>query len=150
MACLAASKAPFGLLLFAAGRVVGGFGAGAATVLVPLYLGRIAPLKLRGAIGNLHQASKDSRNSVARFAIGFVFNAFHIRKPGMIWTDMERELHCLEGLRNERLDSTAWTSWWESLVKVETSTDIVISSTTFPGGDCVGTPGRPVRRRMWC
>ena len=57
-ACFAASKASLcGLLLFAVGRVVGGFGAGAATVLVPLYLGRIAPLKLRGAIGNLHQAS---------------------------------------------------------------------------------------------
>ena len=41
--------------LFALGRVVGGFGAGCATVLVPLYLGQVAPLNLRGAIGNLHQ-----------------------------------------------------------------------------------------------
>lgn len=84
MACFAASKASLcGLLLFAAGRVVGGFGAGAATVLVPLYLGRIAPLKLRGAIGNLHQASKDSRNSAARLATGI---AFYISEShGMIW-----------------------------------------------------------------
>ena len=42
--------------LFALGRVVAGIGAGAATVFVPLYLGQIAPLELRGAIGNLHQA----------------------------------------------------------------------------------------------
>ena len=51
-----AANTSMGILLFAAGRIVGGFGAGAATVLVPLYLGRIAPLNLRGAIGNLHQA----------------------------------------------------------------------------------------------
>ena len=42
--------------LFALGRVVAGIGGGAATVFVPLYLGQIAPLELRGAIGNLHQA----------------------------------------------------------------------------------------------
>ena len=41
--------------LFALGRIVAGIGAGAATVFVPLYLGQIAPLELRGAIGNLHQ-----------------------------------------------------------------------------------------------
>ena len=56
---LAAANTSMGLLLFAAGRIVGGFGAGAATVLVPLYLGRIAPLKLRGAIGNLHQVRNE-------------------------------------------------------------------------------------------
>ncbi|CAJ1343611.1 unnamed protein product [Effrenium voratum] len=43
--------------LFASGRVVAGLGAGAATVFVPLYLGRIAPLQLRGAVGNLHQVA---------------------------------------------------------------------------------------------
>lgn len=34
-----------------------GIGGGAATVFVPLYLGQIAPLELRGAIGNLHQVA---------------------------------------------------------------------------------------------
>lgn len=64
LAHLAASKASTGgLLLFAAGRVIGGFGAGAATVLVPLYLGRIAPLRLRGAIGNLHQVGTETAGS---------------------------------------------------------------------------------------
>lgn len=64
LAHLAASKASIcGLLLFAAGRIVGGFGAGAATVLVPLYLGRIAPLRLRGAIGNLHQVGTETANA---------------------------------------------------------------------------------------
>ncbi|CAE7767926.1 SLC2A1 [Symbiodinium sp. CCMP2456] len=43
--------------LFALGRIVAGIGGGAATVFVPLYLGQIAPLELRGAIGNLHQVA---------------------------------------------------------------------------------------------
>jgi len=43
--------------LFAIGRVAAGIGAGASTVFVPLYLGQLAPLHLRGAIGNLHQVA---------------------------------------------------------------------------------------------
>ena len=48
--------------LFALGRIVAGIGGGAATVFVPLYLGQIAPLELRGAIGNLHQAGIRGRS----------------------------------------------------------------------------------------
>ena len=52
----ASTNLPLAYVLFALGRVIAGVGAGAATVFVPLYLGQIAPLELRGAIGNLHQA----------------------------------------------------------------------------------------------
>lgn len=37
------------------GRLISGFGAGAATVVVPLYLGEIAPRALAGAFGTLNQ-----------------------------------------------------------------------------------------------
>ena len=123
---LAAANTSMGLLLFAAGRIVGGFGAGAATVLVPLYLGRIAPLKLRGAIGNLHQVrnehldihdiqcskvSRDSRSFIQRmegqkkleFQMDFERTFFLTR----IFKD--RESSCVL-----RRWPSFWDYWWHS------------------------------------
>ncbi|CAK8986686.1 unnamed protein product, partial [Durusdinium trenchii] len=69
---VSASTATVPLWLFALGRVVGGFGAGAATVFVPLYLGQLAPLHLRGAIGNLHQVAIVLGLLVAQLAGAFL------------------------------------------------------------------------------
>ncbi len=42
-------------ILLVIGRLVVGAGSGAATVVVPMYLGEVAPRRLRGMFGSLHQ-----------------------------------------------------------------------------------------------
>lgn len=53
----ATSAAGFGLFLFIAGRAVVGIASGGSTVVVPLYLGEIAPASLRGKLGTAFQVT---------------------------------------------------------------------------------------------
>lgn len=53
--CVTDCGLSFGVVLMSAGRAVSGFASGATTVLVPMYLGEIAPAHLRGAFGTAFQ-----------------------------------------------------------------------------------------------
>ena len=56
-ACQADCTASFGVLLFFFGRIIAGLACGASTVVVPIYLGELAPPHLRGTFGVVFQLS---------------------------------------------------------------------------------------------
>jgi len=50
------------------GRLVTGFGAGASSAVVPVYLNEISPARMRGAIGVVHQISFTTGIFIAQIA----------------------------------------------------------------------------------
>lgn len=55
VALVPASNSGGSLFLFSIARFISGLGVGLSTVVVPLYISEMAPVKIRGALGCLHQ-----------------------------------------------------------------------------------------------
>jgi MFS family permease len=61
---------------FYAGRVISGFGVGAATVLVPMFSAEMAPKHIRGQLGSFFQLF---------FALGVCVSYWYVPSPEVYW-----------------------------------------------------------------
>ncbi|KAI0440424.1 general substrate transporter [Xylaria telfairii] len=150
------------IAIMSIGRVLSGIGAGAATVIVPIYISEVAPPRERGTFGAMTQVSINvgilgtqtlgyflSSESTWRwiFAIGVVLGALQLlgllvipESPAWLATNknVSQAKRILQRIRGKRYDIEEETAFWDSGVTSSEEEALLDESTT---------PAIPIPRR---